>query len=68
MAEMKVQDSEMGGQHNWQVEWPKNLYPGCFFTTKDHAGTERAVTLAMDINMQHKWFKNRVAEIENFKP
>lgn len=68
MAEVEVWDSETGGWHNWQVERPENLCPGCFFTTKDPADTERVVTLAMDGNMQHKRFKNKVAEFEKFKP
>ena len=65
---MQVRDSGTGGPHNWQVEQSKNLCPGCFFTTKDPAGTERAVTLAIDDNMQHTRCKNCVAEFEKFKP
>ena len=67
MAEVEIWNLETGGQHNWQVERPENLCPGCFFTTKNPADTERIVTLAMDGNMQHKQFKNRVADFENVK-
>ena len=48
MAEVDVWALETVGQHNWQVERPENLCPGCFFMTEDPADTERVVILAMD--------------------